>query len=173
MAKVYVSIGSNRDRERNICSCLRHLREVFGELQVSTVYRSASIGFQGADFLNLVVGFDTAWDVWTVATLMRRIETAHGRRRGQHRFTSRTLDLDVLLYDDLVLQDDALHVPRDDITRYAFVLCPLAELAGECRHPLLAVTFAELWRAFPVDERPPLQAVELDCSNEESERRAS
>jgi 2-amino-4-hydroxy-6-hydroxymethyldihydropteridine diphosphokinase len=165
MARVYVSIGSNLDRERNIRSCLRQLRETFGALQVSTVYRSAAVGFQGDDFLNLVVGFDTEGDVWSVASQLRRIETEHGRRREQRRFASRTLDLDVLLYDDLVMREEGLHIPREDITHYAFVLCPLAELAGERRHPLLRVTFADLWQAFSERREEKMHPVTLDLDS--------
>lgn len=162
MARVYVSIGSNVDRERNIRACLQALQAAFGELQVSTVYRSAAVGFQGDDFFNLVVGFDTATDVESLAAQMRDIEAAQGRRRNNQRFASRTLDLDILLYDDLVSQEDSLRIPREDITQYAFVLLPLAELAGERLHPQLKVTFTDLWQDFTARHDTNLVPVPFD-----------
>lgn len=148
MARVYVSVGSNVERERNIRSCIHSLRERFGSLMVSSIYHNKAVGFEGDAFLNLVVDFDTSDPVRAVAAHLRDIEVAHGRLRDAPKFSPRTLDLDLLLYDDLVLEASGLLVPRDEITRYAFVLCPLAEVAGEQRHPILGVTFVELWEAF-------------------------
>ena len=154
MAEVYVSIGSNVEPERHVCSCLRALHERFGPLRVSTIYRSKAVGFVGADFLNLVVQFDTAEAVRQVVSSLHTLEEAHGRHRDGPKFSDRSLDLDLLLYDDLILTEPGLRLPRDEITRYAFVLRPLAELAGERRHPVLGRTFNELWRAMAVDGEP-------------------
>jgi 2-amino-4-hydroxy-6-hydroxymethyldihydropteridine diphosphokinase len=161
MARVYVSIGSNVDRERTVLSCLRILNDVFGPLSMSNVYETPAVGFEGDDFYNLVVGFETDEDVHTLSARLRAIEAAHGRRRTGARFSARTLDLDVLTYDDLVLQDDGLEIPRGEITRYAFVLGPLAEVAGMRRHPVLGLTFGELWENFDKTAEPELRPVEL------------
>ena len=160
MARVYVSVGSNVQREEKIPSCIRALREAFGSLLVSTVYQTQAVGFAGDDFFNLAVGFDTDEEVRTLVAHLRNIEVAHGRRYDAPKFSARTLDLDLLLYDDLVQESGGLQLPRDEITRYAFVLCPLAEIAGERSHPILGVTFAELWEAFD-QEREPLYPVSL------------
>ena len=152
MATVFVSIGSNVDRHRNIVSCVQALRNQFGELQVSSVYENEAVGFTGDNFYNLVAGFQTDLPAQELAPVFRKIESEHGRVRGGERFSSRTLDVDLLLYDDLVLKDEGLDVPRDEITRYAFVLRPLAELVPDLQHPELHKTMQELWRDFEPKE---------------------
>ena len=153
--RVYVSVGSNVERKRHIRSCISALREHFGDLTVSTVYQTEPVGFVGNDFYNLVVGFDTGLDVQAVAARLRQIEDAHGRRRDVPKFSARTLDLDLLVYGDLVLREGGVQVPRDEITRYAFVLCPLAEVAGDEHHPVLGVSFGELWQRFALPGQRP------------------
>lgn len=163
MARVFVSIGSNIDPEQHVCSCLRALRQRFGALQLSTVYRTAAVGFDGDDFLNLVAAFDTDETVDAVFHALHCIEDDHGRTRTEGRFKARTLDLDLLLYDDLVTKTHQYQLPRGEITRYAFVLKPLAELAPELRHPTEDKSIAELWRTFDASAEQ-LQAVELRCN---------
>jgi len=160
MARVYVSIGSNIERDKNIRAGIEALRVRFGALQLSTIYQTRAVGFDGEDFYNLVAGFDAADDVYAVASALHAIEAAHGRLRTGGKFAARTLDIDLLLYDDLVLNEAGLQLPRGEITRYAFVLGPLAEIAGEQRHPVLGQRFAELWEAFPAD-KSDLRPVQL------------
>jgi 2-amino-4-hydroxy-6-hydroxymethyldihydropteridine diphosphokinase len=148
MVTVFVSIGSNVERHKNIVSCLQALRNQFGELQVSSVYENEAVGFAGDNFYNLVAGFQTDLPAQELAPVFREIESEHGRVRGGERFSSRTLDVDLLLYGDQVLKDEGLDVPRDEITRYAFVLRPLAELVPDLRHPELHKTMQELWCDF-------------------------
>ncbi len=154
MAKVYVSIGSNIERDANIRGGVADLEKYFGELELSRVYESESVGFDGDNFYNLVAAFDSDEDVLTVARILHDIENEHGRTREGPRFSSRTLDIDMLLYDDAVLQEGKLELPRDEITKNAFVLWPLAEIAPELKHPVLHKSYAELWGAFDKNKQP-------------------
>lgn len=154
MARVYVSIGSNIDREINIRGGVADLRTHFGELILSQVYESASVGFDGDNFYNLVAAFDTDKDVLEVARTLHAIEDEHGRTREGPRFSSRTLDIDMLLYNDLVIKEGKLELPRDEITKNAFVLWPLAEIAPQLEHPVLKQPYAALWEAFDKAKQP-------------------
>ncbi len=154
MARVYLSVGSNVDRDRSVRSGLAALRSRYGALDLSPVYESRAVGFSGDDFYNLVVGFDTGDTVHEVADALHVIEAQHGRSRHGQRFAPRTLDLDLLLYGDLVLHEPGLELPRAEIERYAFVLRPLADIAGAERHPVSGRTYAELWAAFDASEQP-------------------
>lgn len=148
MPKVYVSVGSNVERDRHIPLALQDLAGQFGALDVSSVYETAAVGFAGDPFYNLVVGFDTEMAVEPLAAALNDLEHRHGRRRDAQKFAPRTLDLDLILYGDLVRSDRKPYLPRDEITRYAFVLEPLAEIAPTLRDPLSGRSYAELWAAF-------------------------
>jgi 2-amino-4-hydroxy-6-hydroxymethyldihydropteridine diphosphokinase len=144
---VYVSVGSNIDRERNIALALSLLEASFGQLQRSSVFESAAVGFDSDPFYNLVVGFDTDDTPRQIQDVLHCIEESSGRVRTTG-LSARTLDLDLLLYDDLVTESDGLVLPRPDITRYAFVLGPLAEIAGALRHPVSGKRYADMWSEF-------------------------
>jgi len=147
MAQVYVGIGSNIDRERHVTAALQALTDRFGPLQRSSVYECAAVGFSSAPFYNLVVGFETEAAPRAVQQQLHAIEDANARVRADS-FSARTLDLDLLLYGGAVISEDHLQVPRDDILRYAFVLRPLAEIAGEKTHPVTGQRFDALWSGF-------------------------
>ncbi len=153
MAWVYISVGSNIEPAMNIRSAVQGLHRYYPELIVSTVYESEAVGFEGENFYNLVIGFETDQDVREVAQQLRRIEDDHARDRKGPKFSSRTIDLDLLLYDDVIINDDSLNIPRDEISKNAFVLWPLAEVAAEVVHPQFKQTIAAMWRAFDKDSQ--------------------
>jgi 2-amino-4-hydroxy-6-hydroxymethyldihydropteridine diphosphokinase len=148
VAQVYVSIGSNIDRAVHIRAGVAGLLARYRAVVLSTVYETRAVGFDGDDFYNLVAGFETEQDVRRVAGGLREIEHGAGRGRCAERFVARTLDLDLLLYDDLVMDESGIKLPRDEILKYAFVLGPLAEIARDRRHPVLGASFGELWEGF-------------------------
>jgi 2-amino-4-hydroxy-6-hydroxymethyldihydropteridine diphosphokinase len=146
MSQVYVSIGSNIDRERHIRSAVKALRQQFGSITLSSVYETRAQGFAGDPFYNMVAGFQTPLGVEGINDLLHDIENRHGRRRGEQKFSPRTLDLDLLLFDDVVMDEN--NIPRDEITRYAFVLLPLAEIAPDINHPRYQKPLRALWHEF-------------------------
>ena len=154
MPRVYISIGSNIERAANIRAGVVALREYFGGLVISSVYESRPVGFAGDDFYNLVAGFDTTQEVHDVNKCLHDIEHQHGRARNGQPFNSRTLDLDLLLYGDTVIHEHDLTLPRDEILRYAFVLRPLAEIAGDEKHPQNGKSYAVLWHEFEQHSQP-------------------
>ena len=145
---VYISVGSNIQPEENIQSAIIDLHERFGDLQLSSVYQNPAIGFEGDDFYNLVVGFETNLTASEIVKILRQIELKHSRNRKQPRFSSRTLDLDLLLFADQIIDEPGLQVPRAEITQYAFVLGPLAELIGDAEHPVENKSYQRLWSEF-------------------------
>jgi len=148
MARVFISIGSNINRKKNIAAGIRALDDLYHPTTCSTIYESKSVGFDGDNFYNLVIAFDTQSDIDEVSAHLMRIEDENGRNRQGPRFSSRTLDLDLLLYDDTVLDTDSLTLPRPEIYDNAFVLLPLSEIAAQQTDPLKRLTYAQLWEQF-------------------------
>lgn len=153
MARVYLSLGSNIDREHYITVCLNTLNEQFGELLISSIYESEAVGFDGDAFLNLVVGIDTDLSVDELYYVLRDIEHSNHRRRDLEKFSARTLDIDILTYDQQTGFFAGGILPREEITRNAFVLWPLAEIAPNEPHQPTNKSFAELWAAYGVDKQ--------------------
>jgi len=154
MSKAYVSVGSNIDREKNVEAALERMKSEFGELECSRTWETAAVGFEVDAFYNLVVAFETSLPAQELAQALHHMEDELGRDRSGGKFSSRSIDLDLLLYDDLVLDEDGLVLPRPEILEYAFVLHPLAEIAGEKKHPINGFTFAMLWDQFDLTSQP-------------------
>jgi len=145
MARVALSIGSNLERERNVKEALAALGKTFGKLSRSPIYESAASGFDGPPFYNLVVVFETPLDVRAVCGKIQAIENQQGREMGENRSGSRSLDLDLLLYDATVLHDQGLNVPRREMFEHAYILKPLADLLPAESHPVTGESFADIW----------------------------
>jgi len=161
MATVYLGLGSNESPQANLRLAIRELQNRYGELAVSATYRSAAVGFDGADFLNLALRLQCEDSPLAICDEIERIHDLAGRVRGAGKWQSRSLDIDLLLYDDLVLDERPVRVPRDDILRHSFVLRPLAELAPEHVHPVTGRTMLEHWQEFDASSHP-LEEVSID-----------
>ena len=146
MAQVYVSLGSNVDRENRLRQAMALLRECFDDIEMSPVYDSVAVGFVGSNFLNLVAGFDTELGVEAVATAFHNIENQLGRDRSLPKFASRSIDLDILVYDDLILNAAGIRVPRPEILVNAFVLKPLQDIAPHRLHPETGQSYSAHWQ---------------------------
>lgn len=154
MARVYLSLGSNLEPRRYLPAAIAALREHFGAIAVSPAYRSKSVGFDGADFVNLAVGLDTELSPEALDDWLHALEDSHGRRRDVPRYSDRTLDIDIVFYDELVLDGpEHLQIPRKELG-HAYVLRPIADIAPAFRHPLSGLSMAELWAAFPAEHEP-------------------
>lgn len=151
---VYLGIGSNRSPEENLRLGIRQLARRFERHAVSTVYRNAAIGFQGDDFLNAVVCMNTAKTPADICVELGEIHLLAGRQRDTDPFVSRTLDIDLLLYDQRVINEPPVRVPRKDVLTYSFVLGPLAEIAPDLVHPVTGRTMASHWASFDRESHP-------------------
>jgi 2-amino-4-hydroxy-6-hydroxymethyldihydropteridine diphosphokinase len=146
--RAWMSLGSNIDPAEHIAQALRELAAAFGELVVSPIYESLAVGTTGQNFLNLVVGIHTELGIPELFSCLREIEDRNGRRRNEDKFSPRTLDIDLLTYGDHQLAGPDYSLPRSEITRYAFVLLPLSQVAPDEIHPPTGKTYNELWSSF-------------------------
>lgn len=160
MHRAWLSLGSNLEPQRHLRAALTDLAAHFGALRVSPAYRFAAVGFDGPDFVNLAVGLDTELDPLALNDWLHALEDRHGRRRDVPRYSSRTLDVDIVLFDDLVLSGPGhLEIPRQELAE-AFVLKPLMDIAPELRHPLSGQTLREIWAA-AAPAAAPFERVDL------------
>lgn len=153
MHRVYLGLGSNIDAPQHIRLALEALEADFGPLDRSRVYESEAVGFAGDNFLNLVVGLDTELDLASLARQIKALEAKHGRTPQTPRFSARTLDVDILTFDDWVGEFSGIRLPRPEILENAFVLRPLAELAGQRLHPQTGRSYASHWQAYDRSQR--------------------
>ncbi|GAB2489270.1 2-amino-4-hydroxy-6-hydroxymethyldihydropteridine diphosphokinase [Arenimonas alkanexedens] len=155
MGRAWLSLGSNQDAEANLLAAADALRVRFGAVQFSPVYRTPAVGFEGPDFLNAAAVIDSDLDPFALNDWLHALEDRQGRRRDVPRFSSRTLDIDIVFYDDLVLKGPGnLELPRPEL-KHAFVLKPLADLSPAYEVPGGGETLAALWAAHPEANAPP------------------
>jgi 2-amino-4-hydroxy-6-hydroxymethyldihydropteridine diphosphokinase len=147
MSKAYLSLGSNREPGQHLRAAIAALRKHFGDVVLSPVYRTRAVGFDGGDFLNAAAIIDTTLDPFALNDWLHALEDAHGRDRSGPRYGDRTLDMDIVLFDDLVLEGEGhLQIPRAEL-KHAFVLKPLADIAPDVVVPGSGRTLGELWAA--------------------------
>lgn len=154
MPEVYVAAGSNVEPQRHMSQAVAELEREFPGVRFSSWYRNRAVGFDGEDFINLVAGFATTLPVRAVLERLHAIEARCGRPRDAPRWAPRSMDLDVLLYGDLVCEEPGLNLPRPDLVKRAYMLGPLAELAPGVVHPTTKLSVGELWRRFDRDAHP-------------------
>jgi len=151
MPSVFVAAGSNIDPERHLQAALDALGKIYGPLVVSPAYRNKAVGFDGEDFINLVVGFTTTEPIAEVRRQLQRIEALCGRPPDAPKWAPRSMDLDILLYGQLVSDEPGLLLPRPDLVRRPYMLKPMFDIAPDVEHPTLHKTIRELWQAFDRD----------------------
>jgi len=146
MSTAWLGLGSNVDAENHIRAGIRELQKDFENVSLSPVYSSTAVGFVGDDFINLVARVETDMHPLALRDYLRDLEDRFGRKRGVAKFSDRSLDIDILLYDDLVLFSPKLEIPRAEIMKFAHVLKPLADLDPELTHPIELRPMAEIWK---------------------------
>ncbi len=159
---VYVAAGSNVAPIENLRRALDVLDRHFAPLTVSRAYANAAVGFDGDDFINLVIGFRTGLAVHQVLERLHEAEAACGRERGAPKWAPRTMDLDVLLFGDTVCTEPGLTLPRPDLLRRPYMLGPAAEIAPAVVHPIERRTLGELWRGMQATQTHAMRPVELE-----------
>lgn len=165
MTPVFLSLGSNIDREKNIISALDQLNVQFGALALSSVFESEAVGFSGDYFLNLVVGIQCDISLSALSDFLKRLEDQHGRKRSGPRFASRTLDIDIVTYGELQGEIEGIELPRPELYYNAFVLWPLIEIYPQGIDPKSGKRYEELWRQ--LDKNQKLWKVDFNWSGKQ------
>ncbi|NAW64446.1 2-amino-4-hydroxy-6-hydroxymethyldihydropteridine diphosphokinase [Photobacterium halotolerans] len=159
MTEVYISIGSNIDREHYVRAAVAELKQLGSQCRVSRIFEAEPVGFDGPVFFNGVVALETDLSLNALQHRLKDLELQYGRQPDAVKNQNRTLDLDLLLFGERI-SPEAPALPRADIYKFAFVLLPLYELS-----PLLVIpgdgrTVAQIWQAF--DKQQVLRPVALE-----------
>ncbi|MBK7710013.1 MAG: 2-amino-4-hydroxy-6-hydroxymethyldihydropteridine diphosphokinase [Bacteroidales bacterium] len=147
MSKVFLGLGTNLgNRESNLSAAVKKTDEQIGRVLLSSnIYETAPWGFDAEnDFLNMVICVETDHSPSELLKKIGMIESMLGRERNQDRYTSRVIDIDILFYDDLVIDEKGLKIPHRLMHERKFVLVPLCELAADMIHPVLKKTMSVL-----------------------------
>ena len=154
MTSVFVSLGSNYHRQRNIKLALQTLGNHFDSLKISPAYQSEPINGYGEAYFNLCVGFTTDLSPAKLKELFTAIEQSLGRDRNTSANVS--IDIDLLLYGNLVTKNDELTLPHPDIARYAHVLVPLLDIAPDLVMPDSGESLQQLCQAVQAERLKPI-----------------
>jgi len=152
MSITWLGLGSNVNAEAHIRAGIEELRERFGDIHLSPIYASTAVGFDGDDFINLITRVETDMQPIALRQYLRDLEDRYGRKRDVPKFSDRSLDIDIMLYDDLVLLSPELEIPRAEILKFSHVLKPLADLEPELVHPVELRSMQEIWKSSGLDD---------------------
>jgi 2-amino-4-hydroxy-6-hydroxymethyldihydropteridine diphosphokinase len=158
---IYLGIGSNINKVENIQSCLDYFNSSFKFCQISPTYQSPSYGFAGHDFYNLVLKIKSSFDLISLKKWLMAVEDSHGRDRKQVRYSNRTLDIDILLYNEDVSDSDTIKIPRPEILTQAYVLKPLIDLAPDMVHPETGQALINHWQMMQQEDKFSLQLIKV------------
>ncbi len=161
MAQIYISVGTNVNRQQNIHFCLQKIYAHWQKINLSSLYDTQAVGFSGNNFYNMVIGFETDETIEHIVDILKNIEVQAGRQQNIEKFSDRTLDLDLLTYDDKVCQEPIV-LPRPEILYHAFVLLPFSELAPDWIHPEMNQSLQVLWEAFDADNQSITKVDDLE-----------
>ena len=145
MTQVFIAIGSNYHRDKNINAAISALKEQHLDLLISPTYQTPSYGFDGPDFFNLLATFESTQAHEDIVSSLKAIEVAQGRNYSEKKSPRISIDLDLLLYGSEIINNENHQLPHPDILRYPFILQGLAELAPNLQHPILKQSFTELY----------------------------
>ena len=143
----YMGLGSNINAQENINKAKIVLTERFENARFSQTFESEAVGFDGDNFLNLVAEVEVKSSLKVLIKQLKEIEDALGRVREGAKFSSRHIDIDILLFGDLVCSQPII-LPREEIRHNAYVLWPLSQLAPERIEPGGELTYSQLWDDF-------------------------
>jgi len=148
MTRVWVAAGSNIEPEKNLARACEAVAHTWPGAVFSRGFRNQAVGFEGPEFINMVMGFRTTLPIDAVIARLRAIEVHCGRPRYAPKWASRSMDLDILLFGARVEKTEDYTVPRPDLLKRPYMLGPLAEIAPHEMHPVAGKTIGELWAEF-------------------------
>jgi 2-amino-4-hydroxy-6-hydroxymethyldihydropteridine diphosphokinase len=147
MKNVFLGIGTNLGkRENNLDAAIKRIEENIGPvLKYSSIYETEPWGFKAENqFLNMVIMVKTNLSPFFLLEQIMNIESSLGRVRSTERYSSRLIDIDILFYEDIIIDDQNLKIPHLLLDKRRFVLVPLCEIAPGLIHPVLNKTMLEL-----------------------------
>ncbi|MGX5202847.1 2-amino-4-hydroxy-6-hydroxymethyldihydropteridine diphosphokinase [Aliikangiella sp. IMCC44632] len=151
--KAFLGLGSNISPQQHIAMAKQALTNQYSQVRFSRSFKSKAVGFEGDDFINLVAEIETKSTLVELIEEIKLLEDQLGRVREGDKFSSRHIDIDILLYADHVCQQPIV-LPRPEIRESAYVLWPLAELAPDLVEPGGSKSYAQLWQAFDAASQP-------------------